>query len=392
MAAPTVIPEDPDDEWNLSLWQEQVEDRRPGNAVFSYSQSAVTETIVVPANQVRSCVRQLLGYSLANHTTYLLERKEVPVRHPWWRHLWADSVQVQEIVPLAQPQADGTTKAKKDADDPDLYAPAATGRYGHSLVTVQFRHLPWLVWRDDDDLWATYLGEEWRRFTACTSVRPILDIQTVDADAKSQFVFAERDQADVANSPRVGPGGKPIPNGQIPYRKQQVGFSLLWRGVEETYLTGPYPDDVYAGFLLPDYERLNRYMGCVNAVTFLGHKPGTLLFDYEVVGRYPFPGVRTNYDFGLIGVDILMKFTLYRPPQPAAVIDSNGNVVADGDRWYGHLALPFAPNPNHYHFVATAGTDATRGTLPGSSRLALEPLDFYDLFYHHDDPIHPIPD
>lgn len=398
VAVPPVIvdDEDPDDEWNLSEWLELMADRKPGGpAVFSQQNQQATEVILVPARKARSCMRQMCGYSIANHTTFLLERPEVPVEHPWYRHLWADSASVEFVTPIGnedEPALDGNGDPipdqylpKKGSDSFVNYGPEYTGNYAWAHVTVQFRHYRWRVWADWDVTWEDWEGEEWRRLVANSQTTPRLELIETSATEEGKVYFMDAD-AGGSTSPAIGPSGRAT-DGSVYIRKQITGYEIVWKAVEEQYLTGEYQEDIDGSLILPKFRRLSRYQGAVNSVEFLGHPAGTLLFAGFKTVPYPFAGVRTNYDFGLIAHDVYMTFDQIDPPRPANVEDWQGNPIATPKR--GWLTFPYRPNENHYWFAATAGDGTTRGTADG--KYIAEELNFYDLFRHPDDPAYPLP-
>lgn len=398
----TIEPENPADVWAVSEWEELVQDQRPGTSTHAPQQTTATETIVVPTHKVRSAITKILGYSFCDQGSKLLTRPEVPLRHPWYRHLWAEAVTVSEQAPVANPDREGSAaglyKPEKaaDADVNWAYGPDWTANHLTSLLTVTFRAVPWKVWRDDDPDWQDfYEGEEWRRMVACVGSSPQLDLLTAEGTDEFTLYYAEKDAANpvAPDSPTLGTTSFP---GSVYFRKVQSLYEVVWRGVEEQYLTGPYDpaateesEDIDDGLILPNYRRLDRYLGCVNDRPFFGHKRGTILFDGYKPVRYPFPGVRTNTSFGLMGVDVYLYFRKLDPPTPETTQSVTGAVIPAADRRYGHQTLPFRSNPSRFWFAATAGSDTTKGRFDGA--FPLEELDLYELFRHPDDPLYPLP-
>lgn len=401
----TITPEDAADEWDLAKWLEYMAERKPGGpSAFSFQQQSASEVIRVAGNQVRSCVRQVSGYSLADNTSFALTREEVPLQHPWWPGLWADATSVQYVNPLGSPDypVTGGFQPKKPGIADELYGPLVTGNYGSAEVTVQFRNYPWTVWSDADPGWLTYFDDaagvsryqEWRRLLVNSSVTPKLDLinsQGVSEDGK--LYFAEYDPAAIADSPKAGPGifpfnGTPF-DGAVYARVQQTGYEICWRQVEEQYLIGGYPADIHDALAMPNLARLDAYLGYVNSTPFLGHPKNTLLFSGWHGVRASFPGVRTNFQFGLIGWDIYLVLDKYDPLRPPTVSDFAGLPIAEVDRKRGHLVFPYRPNPKHYNFTATSGNTTDQGTYDGST--ALGELELRDLFRHRDDPAYPLP-
>lgn len=393
-----IVPEDPADEWALDEWLEEMADAKPGGpAVMSPQQMAATEVIRVPANKARSAVRQILGYSIADNDSFLLERPEVPLNHPWFRWLWADSCSVQFVNPLGNTDyehPDSTVdnplyQAKQASDAFVDYGPEYTGRYGTALITVQFRHYPWVVWADWDTSWEDFVGEEWRRMCVMSGMKPKLDLIAAEGTDTGKLRFAERDAAFAAGgeNPTPGPAGT-IFDGAVYVRKSQTSYTVCWRCVEEQYLTGAYPDDVTDGLVMPRFPRFERFLGTVNSAELFGHPKNTLLFADYWTTRYPLP-VRTNYDFGLIAHDVYMVFDAFDPPRPTGVKNSAGADILDANRKRGHLVFPFRPNSSKHWFAAAAGDGTTAGTYSGA--FVLEELDHTELFRHADDPNYPLP-
>lgn len=410
-AAFDIIAEDPADEWEISEWLELMADAHPGGpALFGAQQQSASVVIRLEATRpgglpgrIRSCVRQILGYSVADNTEYILTRPAVPIQHPWFPWLWADSVSVLPTGPLGNPDfpapsgTDHTYPKLESAvltyeealtADQSRYGPRYTGNYGSAVVTVQFRHYPWVVLADDDEAWVwSTPSEEWRRMCSMVRMTPKLDLIASEGTETGKFYFAETNVADGNTGPTAGPSGTPF-NGAVYVRKSQTGFTVCWKCVEEQYLIGEYPADYSDRLIMPNIERFDRYIGTVNSAEIWGQPAGTLLFaGYETV-RYPQP-IRTSTSFGLLAHDVYFTFDKTDPPRPASVQDSAGADIADEDRKRGHLVFPYRPNESQHWFTATAGSVTTRGKYTG--RFALEELDHRHLFRHHKDPMYPLP-
>lgn len=403
----TVIPENPDDEWSLAEWLEFVDDRKMGTATMSNQDMSAVERILVPYRKVRSCLRQMLGYSLSDNANFLLLRPEVPVNHPTFRWLWSDSASSQPLWPMGNPDepkldesddpVPGIYLPRRTSDSFLNYGPDYTSNYGSAAVAVQFRHYPWVVWADWDTSWEEFVGEEWRRMCVLSEMMPSVDLITADGTDTGRLIFAEYNAAfpEGGVNPKVGPSGTAFPGG-VHVRVQSTRFTVCWRGVEEQYLTGAYPDDVTDGLVMPNLKRLNALLGYVNSSSIFGHPRHTILFDGYRTVRYPFP-VRTNHDFGLLGHDVYLHFKQTDPLRPANVKTVGGAAVADADRKRGHLVFPFRPSKSdntasHYWLAATSGSTGaggTAGTYGGSAILG--EWDLTELFRHADDPAYPLP-
>lgn len=396
-----VLDEDPDDEWALSGWVEMMAGSKPGGAaVLSQQQQQTTEIIWVPANQARSCARQIAGYSYSDNEAKKLRRPEVPIQHPWWPGLWADSVSVEFRHPIGNPdepfldengvEVAGQYLPKVSGIAGAKYGPSMTGKYGWAAVAVQFRHYRWSVFVDGDTAWDPATDFEWRRMVVDTRCDPKLDLIETSGTDTGKLYWAETD-AGGSLSPTAGPGPPGTStDGSVYIRKQITGYEICWRAVEQQFLTGQYPTDIEKGILLPHYRRLDYYLGTVNSTEFMGLPAGTLMFTGYKVVPYPFVGVRTNYDWGLIGCDVFLSFEKLDPPRPANLLDHTGAAIGTPKR--GWQTFPYRPNPNGYWFTATAGTTGgggTAGTYSGNF-IALE-RDLYNIFLHPDDPAAPLP-
>lgn len=414
----TVIEEDPEDHWDLADWLERMADAAPGGpTVFGAAQQSASLVIRVAAERpgglpgrVRSCAQQVLGWSLANFTTHGLDRPAVPIQHPKWPQLWADAVSVQEVGPFAnaatlapgiplfpgskpgtfKPKAAGVSYEFTEGGVTKRLGPEFTANYGSADITVQFRNYPWEVYTDDDDVWVILSpGEEWRRMCCMTEHRPRLDLITAEGTETSKFYFAEKDAA--TGLPNIGDGTAPGRQfeGGVYVRKQQSGYTVCWKQVEEQYLIGRYPTQVSDGLVMPRPRRLDRYLGTVNSKEIWGQPKNTLLFVGYSTARYPQP-VRTDQRFGLIAHDVYLQFDHFDPRRPPSVRDFANANIPEATRKRGHQLVPYREDPKKYWYAASAGeTPALQGTYDGA--FPFEELDFRDLFRHIDDPVFPVP-
>jgi hypothetical protein len=383
-----VIPEAPADEWDYPDWVEKMGQEKPGGAgTFSHQMSEDTLVITLPGNQVRSCVRQVLGWSWADVAApWQLRREACPIQHPRFPWLWADAVSVQPHNPLAQLQTDLTYKPKTEGVGFGGYSPTHHGCYARADVTVRFRPAHGEQWRDDDPKWSDdYSGKEWLRSFGLLNKSVQLDIiSTEGANDDASLYFADGVVNGGGTGPLAGPGGTPF-NGTQFVRYPRTVMRFLWKNVPQEYLSGEFVfTESSAGSRIAPYPaRLVRALGRVNSAPFPGadspYVAGTLLFTGFEEIPYQQP-VRTDTEFGLWASDVILTFEHVDPPlDPTARTYPDDGSVADVKRGW-HL-YPY--RPTSYFYYATAGTEATRGTYSGVSQL--REYDFHHLFRHRSD-------
>ena len=381
-----VIPEAPADEWDYTAWRERMAAQKPGGpGVYSLQTSEETLSVDIPDNQRRSALRQILGWSWADDAApWRLHRPSVGVQHPVIPWLWADSVSWQPYNPLAKLQADLTARAKVESVGFPDYSPDYAGRYSRAEATVRFKPVFWKQYRDDDLEWSEgYAGKEWMRSFGVVNKAHQLDLISAEgANDDSQLEWAEG-----------GPDGP----GQVPFggtqfvRASRTTFKMVWKNVPINYTCGEqvFNTSEIASFLMPLPRRLVRALGTVNSVPFPGDNSpflaGTLLLTGVEESPYQQP-VRTDSEFGLWAADYVLTWEYFNPPRDPA---STQRFATTGPApvKYGHHLFPY--RPTRYWYLATAGTDTTRGTYDGKT--VLEEIDHHDLFRHVNDPDYPIP-
>ncbi len=400
MAVPiTILPERPEDEWYLSQWRELIAGEKPGGAdAFSLQSSEATITIWMYGNQVRSALRQILGWAWADSKApYQLHRESIALQHPRYTTLWANACSVSDRHPLAALQSDATLKAKVAGAAWSGYGPAYYAQYGLAEVTVRFHPVWWRQYPDSDPTWQNlYLGKEWLRNFGPVGKQLTLDVISAEgANDQSSLYFAEGNP-DGGPTHGVGPG-LGVPFGGTQYvRVPRTTFRLQWRTVPIAYTCGPVSlaqADI-ASYLLPYPERLVRALGTVNQTNFPGsnspHAPGTLML--VGVEEVPFQlPVRTDSEFGLLAADYTLIFEQFDPPRdPDCLQYKTGGVVTGVlPHKRGHLLFPYRP-AGRYWYYASSGGEGTRGTVDGGNP-AIESTEFHDIFRHRNDPDYPIP-
>lgn len=392
--AVVILPEAPADEWDLSDWLELMAAEKPGGAgAFSHQASEDTLVITLPGNQVRSCIRQLLGWAWSDVAApWRLHRPAVPVQHPRYPWMWADAVSVQPHNPLGQVQSDASVKAKTAGVGFTGYAPSAHGCYARMDVTVRFRGINWFNFLDSDPLWAdNFAGKEWLRSFGKVNAAYETDLISAEgANDEASLYFAEGTTAGAGSGPVSGPNGTPF-NGTQFVRVSKTRFRLVWKCVPVEYVCGEQEFNEAGAdtFLMPLPRRLVRALGTVNDAAFPGtsspYVAGTLLLSGVEEIPYQLP-VRTTADFGLMAADYILTFDHFDPPRDSAAVQNLGGGGATAVKRGWHL---YPSRITGYWYYATKGTAVTRGTYAGVGQL--ESTDFTDLFRHVDDPAYPIP-
>ena len=375
-----ILFENSEDEWDLNHWKESVELRKPGgNASYSLRQTEDVIMIEVPFRQLRSCIRQLFGWSYADERTpWRLRREEIPIQHPRFPWLWADAASSTPMFPKGNPDfpIENGYLAKRDGYS-QYNAPEYEANYGIAQIAVRFKPFAGRIYSDDDGAWTP--GYEYRRFVGSTSVQPKLEQITAQGGGnESSFYWADYDKT--SKKPRIG---GPNNTGQhfdggVFIRKPTTDFTITWYNVEESYLVDTSKNDYW---VMPYPSRLLKYLGTINSAEIFGHRPQTLLFDGFRLTRYQQP-VLTDSEWGLWAADIEMRFQHFDPNYP--------------DRSSGITTFPPAQTPKNGHLLfpdrqstgwysATRSKDeAKRGTYNGD--FALRELDFTGIFKHVMDP------
>lgn len=382
-----IIPEDPDDEWDLEEWKEVMGSQKPGGAAaFSLAMSEHVYVIQVHANQVRSCLRQLLGYAWADAVApYQLHREAVPVQDPQFPWLYADSVAVNFKTPLGT-ALDGTLEGKAKVSGVGFssrnYSPEYYGRYGDAEVTVRFRPVNYRLFLDADITWSEgYAGKEWMRNFGPMGKQVALDLITAEGGSDdASLYFAEGG----GTGPVSGPSGTPFGGTQF-VRVSKTVFRMIWKCVPLAYTSGEFQftEAEIGSFLMPLPERLSVGLGRVNSTPFPGsasrHKAGTLLLSAVEEIPYQQP-VRTDSDFGLWAADYILTFEHLDPKRDSSAVQNLGGGGAV-DVKYGHHLYPWRKTRKFYY--ATAGSSTTKGTYAGKGQLGQQ--DFHNLFRHVND-------
>jgi hypothetical protein len=383
-----ILPENPQDEWDLGDWVEMMAQQKPGGAGgFSHQASEDTLVITLQGNQIRSALRQLLGWAWSDVAApWRLHRPQVAVQHPRLPWLWAAEASVQPHNPLGQLQADGTYKAKTAGVGFDGYAPGSHGCYARMDVAVKFRGVNWMQWKDDDPQWAdNFAGKEWLRSVGVMNKSVMLDLVSAEgANDEASFYFAEGVTGGAGAGPVTGDGGTPF-NGTQYVRAQRTTFRLVWKCVPLEYTCGEmeFNEADIASFMMPYPERLIKALGRVNSAAFPGsaspYAAGTLLLTSVEEIPYQLP-VRTNTEFGAWCADYVLTFEHFDPARdPNAVANYGSGGVVSLKR--GHYLFPYRPTGLWYY--ATAGNQFNRGTYSGTAPLLSQ--DFHDLFRHRGD-------
>ncbi len=388
----TFLPELPEDTWDLSEWLELVAREQPGGGgAHSHQSYEETLAIQIRATKARSALQQLLGWAWADDgPPYRLHREAVPVQHPTTPWLWVDGVAVTPHNPLGTLQTDLSIKAKRDAIGFKGYAPAKTTNYSLCNLHVRFRNVWWRLWPDWDPAWQNlYAGKEWIRSFGNTSKTTQLDLLSAEgAGDSASLYFAD---GNPAFGITAGVDGTAF-NGTQYVRQQKTTFRLVWKNVPLNYTCGEidFTEANISSFLLPYPERLIAAMGHVNDTPFPGanspYARGTLLLAGIEETLYQQP-VATDSEFGLLAADYVFTFEHSDPPRDP---DAVPNPPSTSTVARGHNLV--ASRVTRYWYLVTSGTDGaggTRGTYSGQTVLPY--ADFHNMFYHRDDPDHPIP-
>jgi hypothetical protein len=377
-----VLPEKPEDVWDLDEWKEKVAKENPGGSgAHALQTSEESLVITLEANKIRSCLQQVLGWSWSDTAApWRMHREAVPTQHPRFPWLWADSVAPLLFNPLAQRQTSGLNQAKEEGVGWTDYAPQFTTRYTYVDLLVRFKNIWGRQWPDSDPFWQdNYLGKEWLRSVGNVGKNVQLDLITAEGAGDAAALFWAEGGGD---GPVAGSSPTSAFNGTQYVRRQSTQFKIQWKCVPIEYTCGEmiFTEDDYDTFLLPLPRRLVRQLGTVNDAPFPGtnskYKAGTLLFSALEEVSYQLP-VRTDQEFGMWAADYTFTFDYFDPPRdPAAVTNPSGRTVK-----YGHHLFPW--RKTRYWYLATAGSASDRGTYDGVT--ALEATAFTDMFRHADD-------
>ena len=369
-----IIPEDPANEWDDADWNELIDTMKPGGAdAMSHERSEAVLEAIVPANKARAAARRLMGYSLADSgTPWRLRRYETPFCHPRWPWLWCSDVGIELAHPKGNtdkphPDYAGKFLPQDDAVDWVGYGPDLVGKYMWAKLTARFTEVNCPILPDGDANWSDS-QPEYNRFVGLVEMAPRTEIVTAEsAQDGGSFKFAETDDPTAAGSPTAG---TTTFDGSVYVYKTEAAYTLVWKGVEESYCCA-------GNFIMPKPTRLLNALGKVNGTQFINSDfpKQTLLFDGLRGKRYQFP-VRTNSTTGLWAWDWYLSLVFADPTRPTAVKDSAGNPIASGTRARGHQLRPWRGSRKWYY--------ATRGANAGlySGEPLLEETEFADIFKH----------
>lgn len=397
-----ILPELPANQWNLTAWLEKMASADPGGASsFTTQDSEAVMVIRVLAEQVRSCIVQILGYAWADDATpWRLHRDATPIQHPFYSFLWADSVTVQKVGPEGIQNIDGggniVLQAKLPTDNNRVYSPANYGRYGFADVTVRFKPLKTMIYASDfDSAWAPFLGQEQLRYFGRLGTDVGLDLLTVEgAVDDSGIAFAEG-----AYSGGTGPptGMNSATNlsgfgGAVFTRREKTTFHCIWKQVPINYTCGEikFTAADIASFVMPAPLRFVKALGTINKTNFPGanspYKPGTLMLTAVKETVYQQP-VRTNSPYGYPAADYEMTFEYFDPTRDCTAVVNPGTAPIDTAVAYGFDLFPYRPTRKWY--LATTGDATVRGTQSG---LRFYPkTEFGDIFQHISNTTYPLP-
>lgn len=383
MPTPTLYTELPENTWTLADWKEVMAENKPaGSGIWSLRDQQDAITIELPANKLRSCIKEVFGYSIADPDGLVSPSKlirKVPIQHPTFPWLWANAASSTLTSPFAgyehQDAYDNPTA--KMTDIANYNAPPVSGEYGligryaKCYLTISFKPFFGRIYKDDDVFWT---GNEVDRFVGMKTMTPKLElINAAGADVNSAFRFADT----VTGGPTTGPDGT-LFVGSVYSRKQTATYAIEWFNVEESYLVDTSADNY---FLMPYPVRVLNAMGTLNELEFCGHAPGTLLFQGCQAVRYPQP-IATDDQENLWAWDFLLMFNQFDPqdpPRPGVVVTEP--IGRDPKR--GHLLFPTRQSLGWYY--ATRSTDPTYvGTYNGEGILPL--TDFNDIFEYWNTP------
>ncbi len=377
---PVPIEESAADTFNIRTdWKEIASAFRPGGGGALSSRTSEDQiTIEVPFNKLRSLYRALFGWSIAQDgSPWLLQRKQIPLQHPWMPWLWADACTVTPYNPLANPDV-SQNKAKLLATVPNTNMPPYTMNWKKAEVAVRFKplHAPLAADTPTGNMPQWFVPgttPEWRRNLGIVTAKSKLEILSGGTGTTANTLWFAEGKTGAPDGPT--PGGPSVPGTAIPggltyTRKFTTEFNLLWTQVEESYVVKQTLNGYHT---IPVMARLNAYLGYVNSTEFCGAPAGTLLFvGFDPGERYQQP-VRTETPFGLWAYDIMLNFAYFNPPRAPSVTTVPGGSTPLKLGW--HL-YPNKTDSNWY--FATKGSNA--GKYTGIAQL--KEADFSLMFTH----------
>lgn len=411
MARPNPIYETGDDVWSFETdWKEKAGGVRPGGSgVFSSRASTDVLTIEVPMHKLRSCLQNILGFSIADTAPsgsgssagWRLHRPKVQMQHPYFSWLWADQCTITPYNPLANstqsqrnpwpgpgdapPNWNYDYPPRVRSADPNINSPFYTVNYQMADVSIAFKPVNSPISADasetsNQNMWWVPGSPEYKRFVGPAIgdfLRPKIEIISAGGGATNQTLYFAEGSPGQASGPIPGgpavAGTVPIPGGMTYIRKQSNEFNIAWELVEESYIVDATEDNY---LIMPRPARLMAHLGTVNSDTFCGNPPGTLLLDGMTLNRFQQP-IRTNSPFGLFAYDILLKFVQFDPPRSATVTTVPGSSTP---LKRGHWLYPWREDNLWYY--ATKGTNA--GKYTGTPQI--RESRFADMFLHVKDP------
>ena len=278
---------DPGTHWHL-----MIDNKHPGAASFTQKTGHITEIARIDWDYSYDAVLSLLGFSYSDGTTL---RRRAPLRHPTWTNMSATAITDARGVKF-----DGQISPNKPGALPK------DASYKFYEVNVNFEPLNMLCLADSSSNPRTgAMIKEWERYT---SYEFNFTAQALERPTGNQITWAE------------GPSiGNAVPN-KIFTVEKHADIAFTWHCVPEGFVT-----DISTSKILP--QKFVKAIGTVNADTFMGMPPGTLLFKPPIIKRYPSPLIPTNPGDLKMYLDITLMLDYFNPTLGASPALSAGHQV-----------------------------------------------------------------
>lgn len=268
-------------------WLEVIGNQQQGGSSFSVEAESATIAVEINWTRALAFIRYAVGWSyLRTPDASAGSRKlirENPKRHPQFPWLTVSNVSIQGIGPVGVAGV-GT---RVNGLYTDLLRVA---KYDKIIATVTFADRPWSF---QTDAGAYAPSQEMLRNTY---LEPTPSIEVISAEGINNIAFA--------NGPSAG-AAVPAPFGTL---MSKITYTLNWMWVPHEYIsTTSYP------VLLP--TKILACVGRVNADTFFGFPPGTLLLQAPVFQPHRFPIATADRTVGFFGWNVRFPIQYFDPPR-----------------------------------------------------------------------------
>lgn len=321
-----VIP--PQFNW-VTEWEEKVADFSPSTFQFDEQSAQVTVTGMVSWDRAYYCMCYAKGFSYVSTNDMDRISRVLPIRHPWYQHLYCTSVTCQEF------GYDG--KQNLQFLEGSLQA---ASQYKKCMITLTFTQPKYKIKKDNE------ITKEYERYI------------TVDIEEKTEALERSSGNMKYAEGPKIDKGFA----GLFYSYETRTYYNLRWHQVPLRWIADT--EDINT---MPLFTNIRAAVGKVNSDTFLNKEPGTLLLLEPKYTIYKSPLVfsdKSDYWY----VDVFLPLVYFNPELGAGTPIQKGHNNKP-------LFLPSETSTKYYY--ATSG-GAPGGVVTGAPLYQSAP--FADMF------------